>query len=99
MKERLPAGDGNDRGSAFQSGCFTFLRGHHLFEDVLWIGDLSTSLASKVAAEQWLQHEDQWKPAIPPKFLPEDIGADTRLLNQRYAHNIIPIFEVPKVDS
>jgi hypothetical protein len=76
MQERLAAGNGNDGSAAFIGGGPALLGSELLAEDVSGELDFATAGTGEVAAEEWLEHEDQRISLNSAQPLAEDVGGD-----------------------
>ncbi len=76
MQQRLAAGDGHNRRTAFIGRLHALVERQALIEDRRRIVDLAASVAGQVAAEQRLQHQHQRVTLAPGKVLLDDIGAN-----------------------
>ena len=78
MQQRLAAGDHHHGRAAFVDRLHAIVIGQALVEDLVGIIDLAAARASKIAAEQGLQHQHQRITLAAQQMLLDDIGANTR---------------------
>ena len=78
MEQRFAARDG-DQGSAphLIDGLEALLGSQLFFENVSGILNLPATGTGEIAAEEGLEHEDQWILLAPGKFLPSDVARDS----------------------
>src|SRR5918995_2156493 len=92
VNERLAARDGDHRSSAFIDRLEAISDRQALVEDLVGIIDLAAAVASKVAAEQRLQHQHQRIALTAHQPLLEQIGADAYFFEERNNHRSCPWF-------
>ena len=86
VHERLATGNAHQRNAAFFD-CLEALLGREiLLEDVRRVLDLAASGASQVAAEERLQHEDEWVALTSLQLLLQDVRSDGPHLRHGYCH-------------
>ena len=80
VNKRLAARNGNHGRAALIGRGEAFLDGKSTIEDRIGIIDLAATDASKIAAEQGLEHEYKRIALAPQQLLLEDVGADAHFL-------------------
>jgi len=86
MQQRLAAGDADHGGFAFLDG-FEALLGCQVFlENVGGVLDFSAAGAGEIAAEEWLEHEDERISLSAGEFLPQHVACDGPHLGDWNSH-------------
>jgi len=74
-------------GTAFIGRCNAFIDAEPLIENRIWIIDLATAGAGKIAAKQRLQHQHQRIALYTLQMLGNHIGANSNRLAQWNGHD------------
>src|ERR1700730_1720328 len=86
VNERLASRNGDHGRAALIGGIKAFLDGEATVEDRIGIVDFAATDASKIAAEERLEHQHQRIAFAPKQLLLEDVGADAQLLEEWDSH-------------
>src|SRR5439155_16751362 len=86
IHQGLAARDRDDRRPALVHRPEALRDGEVLLEDLRRILDLAAARAREVAAEEGLEHEDQWVTRATGKPLPDHVARHRPHLRERHAH-------------